>query len=236
MFRLKNLCVFFGLIIMLSGCATGTKLVDKFAEFQTVSIEKAEFTPSSGEVEAAQQNKFKVVIVPPEEDKKIVKDAGLKKVFVSSIEKHLADAGVEVITQRLTNSLRSLGKFEASNQKRKTAKKNITRPRKIRKIFAVGRKTSHDPEVRVIQGSLADLGYLAPHEQTDVYDTYTAKAVEEFQKHHNLKVDGKVGSTTYESIMQAVDETEANPPLSRGYEAKSDYQADQCSLCHYVFC
>ncbi|QTA84431.1 hypothetical protein [Desulfonema magnum] len=114
MARVKNLLLFFpGLMIVLSGCVT-TKLVDSFGNYTDVHIEKAEFSPTAEEIEATQQNKLRVVVIPPE-DKKIVKDAELKEAIVSSVEKHLTDAGVEVVTQSLKNKLqRSLVEFQSA--------------------------------------------------------------------------------------------------------------------------
>jgi hypothetical protein len=62
----------------------------------------------------------------------------------------------------------------------------------LRQVLALGKQ---NPEVRMLQRRLADLGYLEM-EPTGRFDDETAEAVRRLQKAHTLQVDGAAGPAT----------------------------------------
>lgn len=67
-------------------------------------------------------------------------------------------------------------------------------------------------EIKIIQSMLADLDYYSKNKIDGIYGPNTEKAVIEFQKDHDLIVDGIVGSQTGSELFEAI--------YSNGYDAK----------------
>lgn len=88
--------------LVLTGCATRPS--ENFSQYQPVSMQKADILPTK---ESLAGKKVKVVIFTPDEGGiKLAKKAKAGHSIVSTLEKYLAEAGVEIVDRNIAKQLR----------------------------------------------------------------------------------------------------------------------------------